>query len=96
MPALTEYPNVSDTALIILKQKGFQVWYDKMAEAFCAEKDGWDFMATSPCGLLGVVAIYEHKHPEKFAEYWWRERRSPSLYDNLPDGPRPYTPVWQK
>ncbi|NRD64767.1 hypothetical protein HRD49_23720 [Corallococcus exiguus] len=96
MPTLSEYTNVYDTALIILEQKGFQVWYDKRAQVFCAEKDGWDFMANSPCGLLGVVAIYEHKRPEKYEEYWWRERRAQPLYGHLPDSPRPYTSVMKK
>jgi hypothetical protein len=22
--------------------------------------------------LLGLVAIYEHKNPEAYAEYWWK------------------------
>ncbi len=72
MPSLSEYINVDNTALNVLKQKGFNLWYDENSELFCAEKDGWDFMAESPCGLLGIVAIYEWKRPEVYSEYWWK------------------------
>lgn len=62
MPALSEYTNVYNTALNILDKKGFSTWYDDEIDMFCAEKDGWDFMAESPCALLGVVSIYEYKN----------------------------------
>jgi hypothetical protein len=29
MPALSEYSNVYNTALAVLREKGFQIWYDK-------------------------------------------------------------------
>jgi hypothetical protein len=95
MPALSEYSNVYNTALLILKQKGFQVWFDESTDLFGAEKDGWDFLADTPCGLLGVVAIFEHTQPSEYREHWWREQGE-DLYSNLPRQPRPYTPVWKK
>ena len=96
MPALSEYSNVHNTALLILQQKGFQVWYDRKQDVYWAEKDGWDFMSDSPCGLLGVVAIFEHKQPSTYREYWWRED-GPDVYRNLPDHPpRDYVPVFNR
>jgi hypothetical protein len=95
MPTLSEYSNVYNTALVILERKGFQVWHDEQTNLYCAEKDGWDFQADTPCGLLGVVAIYEFKQPAAYQEYWWREQE-PNRYRNLPKQPRPYKPVWEK
>ena len=49
---------------------------------YCAQKNGWDFMAYSPCGLLGLVNIYEFKKPAIYKEYWWRDNEK-DLLDNL-------------
>ncbi|RKH30116.1 hypothetical protein [Corallococcus sicarius] len=95
MPTLSEYTNVYNTALIVIEQKGYQAWYDKQAEMFCAEKDGWDFMAESPVGLLGLISIFEFKKPEKYGEYWWRERGR-DLYGELPRKPKPYRSVLER
>ena len=81
MATLSEYSNVYNTALNILDQKGFRLWYDDETNMFCAEKDGWDFMAESPCGLLGVVSIYEHIKPNFYEEGWWRINNK-DLYPN--------------
>lgn len=83
MPALSEYTNVYNTALLILQRKGYDLWYDEDTKCFCAQKDGWDFMSESPCGLLGLVSIFELKHPTEWREYWWRED-GPRLYGHLP------------
>jgi hypothetical protein len=95
MPALSEYSNVYNTALAVLREKGFQIWYDKETDTYCAEKDGWDFYADGPCALLGLVAIYEHQRPATYSEYWWK-RDTPQLYGNLPEGPMPYHAVIEK
>lgn len=95
MPALGEYANVYDTAIAVLEQKGFAVWHNETAEMFCAQRDGWDFTADSPISLLGLVAIYEHKDPPTYTEYWWKtqpERRS----TDLPTTPPDYVPVWER
>jgi hypothetical protein len=89
MPALSEYANVSATAFEVLRAKGFQVWVDESMKMYCAERDGWDFLADSPCGLLGVVAIFEHVKPTEFKDYWWRLARDPEV----PKQPIPYTSV---
>jgi hypothetical protein len=91
MPALGEYVNVYSSALETLTSKGYQVWYDGESELYCAEKNGWDFMAENPISLLGLVAIYEAQAPQSYSEYWWR-REGPD-HTHLPNSPRPYTSV---
>jgi hypothetical protein len=95
MASLSEYSNVYNTALLVLQKKGFQVWYDEQSNLYGAEKEGWDFLSESPCGLLGLVAIFEMKRPETYQEDWWRED-GPDLYSNPPHAPREYLPVWGK
>lgn len=73
MPALSEFSNVTNTAINVMIEKGYRVWFMKETETYCAEKDGWDFMADSPCSLLGIISIYEFKKPSRYEEYWWRE-----------------------
>lgn len=88
MPALSEYSNVYNTALNVLDKKGFSVWYNEETELFCAEKEGWDFMAESPCSLLGIIAIYEHKKPDRYHEYWWQDNDKalyPATSQHKPD-----------
>jgi len=94
MAALADYTNVFDTALSILSQKGYQLWYDRESHVYYAEKDGWDFASESPVGLLGVIAIYEFEQPQAWSEYWWRLPPA-GLYRNLPATPaRSYQPVY--
>jgi hypothetical protein len=87
MPALSEHVNVDATALHVLRAKGFQLWYDESLGRYGAERDGWDFLAESPCALLGLVAIYEHVAPAQWTEYWWRLARECST---LPAAPQPF------
>lgn len=96
MAALADYTNVFDTALSILAQKGYQLWFDPRSSLYYAEKDGWDFASRSPVGLLGVVSIFEFQKPDEWTEYWWRLPES-GLYRNLPETPpRAYRPVYAK
>jgi hypothetical protein len=44
---------IHDTALSILAQKGYQLWYIDSTKTYWAERDGWDFASDSPVGLLG-------------------------------------------
>jgi hypothetical protein len=93
MASLSEYTNVYNTALLILRRKGYQLWYDPNTQDYCAEQRGWDFRSPSPCGLLGLIAIFESKHPSKFVEYWWRED-GPEIYEKLPhQAEREYQPI---
>ena len=94
MPALSEYSNVYNTALAILREKGYDVWFDDAAEMFACQRDGWDFLADSPLALLGAAAIYDHVQPGEFKEYWWK--RSGHLdYRTLPKDPPKYQPIWK-
>ena len=93
MPSLSEYSNVYNTALLILKEKGFSLWEE--SGLYCAEKDGWDFKADTPCGLLGIISIFEHKKPIKYKEGWWKVCGE-ELYNNLPTEAPDYKPVWKK
>lgn len=95
MPALSEYANVYNSAIELLRAKGYQLWFDKQSELFCAEKDGWDFMAESPVGLLGLVAMKEHLAPGQYQEYWWRDE-GPLDFRKLPDHPQEYVSVVRK
>ncbi|MBC8951177.1 hypothetical protein [Xenorhabdus sp. TS4] len=92
MPALSEYSNLTNTVFNVLDKKGFNIWYDEEVDMYCAEKDGWDFMADSPCGLLGVISIYEFKQPEEYKEYWWRDEEK-DLLNNLTHTPPEYKSV---
>ncbi|RNF85464.1 hypothetical protein EER27_04295 [Lysobacter psychrotolerans] len=90
MPALCDYTNVYNTALAVLKEKGYQLWYNPASEMFGAERDGWDFLADTPSALLGMVAIYESSTPGQYSDYWWR-KDAEQLYGRLPVEPRAYT-----
>jgi hypothetical protein len=71
MPDLSAYPNVYNTAMVILKTKGFTIRYDR-AEYWHAKRDDWEFCADDPIQLLGLVSIYEHRQPTNKKEYWWK------------------------
>ena len=96
MPALSEHSNVYNTCLLILKKKGWRCWYDESLDVYGAEKDGWDLLGDSPAGLLGMVTIYEHRAPDEFREYWWREDDSIELYRDIPHKKHEFDPVWRK
>lgn len=52
-------------------------------------------VADSPISLLGLVAIYEHKKPQTYAEYWWRTTPECGA-TSLPTAPPDYVPVWRR
>jgi hypothetical protein len=96
MPALSAYANTENTALVILRQKGYQVWYEEKLEMYGAEKNGWDFSANSITELLGVVSIYEHHgSPDLYREYWWKID-DPLLINNVATEKPNFVPVYQK
>jgi hypothetical protein len=97
MPTLSQYTNVFDTAVALLHRKGYQVWRDDPSQLYFAERDGWDFAADDPVGLLGVVSIYEERAPTGYSEYWWRSSADTGSERALPTKPaRPYTPVYAR
>jgi len=95
MPTLSSYTNVFNTALVILKRKGFRVWMEQGSDMICAEKDGWDFMAEDPIRLLGLIAIYEAQQPGEYCEYWWKID-SPWLIESVSNRRPRFIPVWKR
>src|SRR4051812_47905700 len=91
MPALSDYTNVFGTALCVLAAKGYRLWHDKKTLLYYAERNGWDFCSDSPVGLLGVVAIFEAKKPERYEDYWWRDEQV--SFRDLPTTPPRYKSV---
>jgi len=82
MPALNAHSNVYNTCLLLLRKRGWRFWITQKGTAFetyWGERKGWDFSASSPLELLGLVAIYEIKKPSHYQEYWWREEGT-SIY----------------
>jgi len=95
MPALSAYLNVWNTCLVILQKKGYRTWTDQGENYFFAERNGWDFMADDPVQLLGLIAIFEHKNPQKHDEYWWKIEE-PRLVESLPTSPPDYIPIYSR
>jgi hypothetical protein len=95
MPTLSEYSNVYNSALLVAKNKGYDVWYNSETNFYCAQKGGWDFWAKSPCGLLGLIAMFEHLSPTEYKSYWWQVE-GPDIYDDMPTAPQPFTSVMEK
>lgn len=93
MPALSEHVNVYTTAIAVLEQKGFSIWYDRKNDTFCAQRDGWDFWADNPVSLLGLIAIFEYKNPSDYTSRWW-ETQGSIRYPNVPETPPEYTPAY--
>jgi hypothetical protein len=94
VPALGEYANVFDTALAVIRSKGFDLWRDDETGEFWGQRDGWDVVADSPIALLGLVSIIEHQNPAEYAEYWWRHEDGVD-FRALPTDPPAYTSVSQ-
>jgi hypothetical protein len=96
MPTLSAYANTENTSLVILKQKGYKVWYDEKIDMYGAEKDGWDFLANSATELVGVIGIYEyHGSPREYKEYWWKIDE-PWLLRSVPKEKHDYTAIYEK
>ena len=69
---LSSYPNVFNTCLVLLRQSGFNLSYDKTADAWNAKKNGFSFRADNPIELLGLASVYEKLQPKEEKEYWWQ------------------------
>ena len=72
MPDLSSYPNVYNTCLVLVERRGFKLVYDRPADTWYAEKDGFDLSAGNPAELLGLVSIFEEFKPNVHSEYWWK------------------------
>lgn len=99
MPALFEYSNVYNTALLILEREGYQLWVEPGQDGayYHAERHGWEFVSPTPVGLLGLIAIFKARRPRRFREYWWRvDGRDLDGRGRLPKRPRPFKPIWER
>ena len=82
MPDISAYPNVFNTALVVIESKGFSVHFDQSKEWWYAKKGEWEFLADDPIQLLGLVSIYEYHSPKEKKEYWWKIDE-PDLFEKL-------------
>ena len=77
---LFSYPNVWNTCLLILRQRGYRLFLlgdpdERGSITACtwnAEKDGMKLRADNPIELLGLAAVHEYHHPLADIPYWWR------------------------
>lgn len=74
--------NVYNTCLVILKNDGFTIQYDKESDYWSAEKLGFKFAGESPIELLGLSKIYDKLQPKTDYDYWW-EIAEPNLFEEL-------------
>ena len=93
MASLSNAGNVSNTCLLILRKRGYELWTEGDSENanpftdifWFAKKGGYDFVANSPLELLGLVAIFEFKNPQNPPEdYWWLVEGENILDELLP------------
>lgn len=72
MNQLSSYPNVYNTCLVLLRQFGYQLVYEKDRDVWLCEKDGFRFRADNPIELLGLASIHRYIGPSENVEYWWK------------------------
>jgi len=76
MASLSSALNVYNTCLLILRSKGYVLSFQKFendAIWWRAKINEYDFLASNPIELLGLVAIYEFKQPSDVPkDYWWK------------------------
>jgi hypothetical protein len=72
--------NTYNPSLIVLRQKGYDVWLEKgdNGSLWCAKKDGQSFLAYTGPELLGLVALWEH-----LGKNW--NQQKPDIYGELID-----------
>jgi hypothetical protein len=82
---LTEFNDVSNVAILTLRDKGYRVWWEASerpaADDWWAEKEGREFIATNPLALLGLVALWESR-----GEEWRQKPGEPNLLSRLKKG----------
>ena len=82
---LSEFHDVGNVAIITLCDKGYRVWWEASerpsADDWWAEKEGREFVASSPLALLGLVALWEGRGDE-----WQEKPGEPDLRRQLKKG----------
>jgi hypothetical protein len=74
MANLTAHTNVYDSALATIEAWGYETQavvdlHDDIS--WRAKKDVFEFFASNPIELLGLVAIHVHVAPSSSSSYWW-------------------------
>jgi len=72
--------NTYNPSLIVLRDKGYELWLEKGDDGslWCAKKGDQSFLAYSGPELLGLVVLWEH-----LGENW--NQQHPDLYGELID-----------
>jgi hypothetical protein len=72
--------NTNNPSLLVLRQKGFDIWLEKSEDAtlWCAKKGDQSFMAYTGAELLGLVVLWEH-----LGKNW--NQQVPDVYSELCD-----------
>ena len=72
--------NTYNPSLIVLRQKGYEIWLEKAEDSslWCAKKGDKSFLAYSGPELLGLVVLWEH-----LGEDWNQQR--PDILGDLSD-----------
>lgn len=78
--ALVAAGNTYNPSLIVLRQKGYDLWLEKAEDCslWCAKKGDQSFLAYSGPELLGLVVLWEH-----LGESWNQQR--PDILGELSD-----------
>jgi hypothetical protein len=78
---LFSYPNVWNTCLLLLHDRGYRLYLqcdseDELAPlangTWNAELGAIKLRGDNPIELLGLAAIHEYHRPESDVPYWWR------------------------
>ena len=75
--------NTHNPALVTLRAKGYELWLEVAEDEADPSHTWWarqsrrEFAAASPLGLLGLVALWEHRGDD------WRRSDDPDLYEEL-------------
>jgi hypothetical protein len=79
-PTLVASGNTNNPSLIVLRQKGVEIWLEKSDDAtlWCAKKGDQNFMAYTGPELLGLVVLWEH-----LGKNW--NQQEPDIYGELAD-----------
>ncbi len=70
--------NTYNPSLIVLRDKGYDLWLERGADGtlWCARKGDQNFLAYSGPELLGLVVLWEH-----LGENW--NQQTPEVYSEL-------------
>jgi hypothetical protein len=90
VPDLSSHPNVYESCLRVLEQRGWRVATTLGEDD---ESDGWrvtredvELWADNPIELLGLVGVWEARWPGVYEPWWWtRGNIGPSVWERARD-----------